>query len=107
MCEDREELREEVAVTVVHEIAHFFGIAEAAPPRPRLGLGAPEAASDSGRALCFCHCAQEYCQTPMPSVGLKTRLEPTNFTTSPTLDWLYIHSAFDGERLVQPCETLA
>ncbi len=29
MCEDREELRDEVAVTVVHEIAHFFGIDDA------------------------------------------------------------------------------
>jgi predicted Zn-dependent protease with MMP-like domain len=28
MCSDRTELREEVAVTVVHEIAHFFGIEE-------------------------------------------------------------------------------
>ena len=26
MCEDEEELREEIAVTVVHEIAHHFGI---------------------------------------------------------------------------------
>ena len=26
MCEDVEELREEVAITVVHEIAHHFGI---------------------------------------------------------------------------------
>ena len=26
MCEDREDLREEVVITVVHEIAHFFGI---------------------------------------------------------------------------------
>ncbi len=26
MCEDAEELREEIAVTVVHEIAHHFGI---------------------------------------------------------------------------------
>lgn len=26
MCEDREELLEEIAVTVVHEIAHHFGI---------------------------------------------------------------------------------
>ena len=29
MCEDREELLDEVAVTVVHEIAHHFGIDEA------------------------------------------------------------------------------
>ncbi len=28
MCEDDEELREEIAVTVVHEIAHHFGIEE-------------------------------------------------------------------------------
>ena len=26
MCEDREELEEEIAITVVHEIAHHFGI---------------------------------------------------------------------------------
>ena len=26
MCEDREELLDEIAVTVVHEIAHHFGI---------------------------------------------------------------------------------
>lgn len=29
MCEDREEVVEEVAVTVVHEIAHYFGIDDA------------------------------------------------------------------------------
>ena len=29
MCEDREELLEEIAVTVVHEIAHHFGIDDA------------------------------------------------------------------------------
>ena len=29
MCEDREELVEEIAVTVVHEVAHFFGIDDA------------------------------------------------------------------------------
>jgi predicted Zn-dependent protease with MMP-like domain len=29
VCEDEDELREEVAVTVVHEIAHHFGIDEA------------------------------------------------------------------------------
>jgi predicted Zn-dependent protease with MMP-like domain len=28
MCADDEELREEIAVTVVHEIAHHFGIGE-------------------------------------------------------------------------------
>ncbi|WP_371164135.1 metallopeptidase family protein [Buchananella felis] len=28
MCEDREELVEEIAVTVVHEVAHHFGIEE-------------------------------------------------------------------------------
>jgi predicted Zn-dependent protease with MMP-like domain len=28
MCEDREELLEEIAITVVHEIAHHFGIEE-------------------------------------------------------------------------------
>jgi len=28
MCADAEELREEIAVTVVHEIAHHFGIEE-------------------------------------------------------------------------------
>ncbi len=26
LCEDREDLREEIAVTVVHEVAHHFGI---------------------------------------------------------------------------------
>jgi predicted Zn-dependent protease with MMP-like domain len=26
LCEDQDELREEVAITVVHEIAHHFGI---------------------------------------------------------------------------------
>lgn len=30
MCEDLDELRDEIAVTVVHEIAHHFGIDEAA-----------------------------------------------------------------------------
>jgi len=29
MCEDRDELLEEIAVTVVHEIAHHFGIDDA------------------------------------------------------------------------------
>lgn len=29
MCEDREELLDEIAVTVVHEIAHHFGISDA------------------------------------------------------------------------------
>lgn len=29
MCEDREDLREEIAITVVHEIAHHFGIDDA------------------------------------------------------------------------------
>ncbi|MCE0488036.1 metallopeptidase family protein [Ornithinimicrobium sediminis] len=28
MCEDREELLDEIAITVVHEIAHHFGIEE-------------------------------------------------------------------------------
>ena len=28
MCEDRDELLDEIAVTVVHEIAHHFGIEE-------------------------------------------------------------------------------
>ena len=28
MCDDLEDLRDEIAVTVVHEIAHHFGIAE-------------------------------------------------------------------------------
>ncbi|WP_377642041.1 metallopeptidase family protein [Oryzobacter terrae] len=28
MCEDADDLREEIAVTVVHEIAHHFGIEE-------------------------------------------------------------------------------
>ena len=28
VCEDEDELREEVAVTVVHEIAHHFGISD-------------------------------------------------------------------------------
>ena len=31
MCEDDEELRDEIAVTVVHEIAHHFGIEERRP----------------------------------------------------------------------------
>ena len=26
MCQDADELREEIAITVVHEIAHHFGI---------------------------------------------------------------------------------
>lgn len=30
MCEDEDELRDEVAITVVHEIAHHFGIDDAA-----------------------------------------------------------------------------
>lgn len=30
MCVDREELLEEIAITVVHEIAHHFGIDDAA-----------------------------------------------------------------------------
>ena len=30
MCADREELEEEIAITVVHEIAHHFGIDDAA-----------------------------------------------------------------------------
>ena len=30
MCDDLEDLREEIAVTVVHEIAHHFGIDDAA-----------------------------------------------------------------------------
>ena len=29
MCEDREELLDEIAITVVHEIAHHFGIDDA------------------------------------------------------------------------------
>ena len=29
MCDDEDDLREEIAVTVVHEIAHHFGIEEA------------------------------------------------------------------------------
>ncbi len=29
LCEDREDLREEIAVTVVHEVAHHFGIDDA------------------------------------------------------------------------------
>ena len=37
MCEDEDELRDEVAVTVVHEIAHHFGIDEAT--LHRLGWG--------------------------------------------------------------------
>ena len=37
MCEDEDELREEVAVTVVHEVAHHFGIDEAT--LHRLGWG--------------------------------------------------------------------
>lgn len=28
MCEDEEELREEVAVTVLHEVGHYFGLEE-------------------------------------------------------------------------------
>jgi predicted Zn-dependent protease with MMP-like domain len=30
MCEDLDDLREEIAITVVHEIAHHFGIDDAA-----------------------------------------------------------------------------
>jgi predicted Zn-dependent protease with MMP-like domain len=26
MCQDPEELREEIAITVIHEVAHHFGI---------------------------------------------------------------------------------
>lgn len=37
MCDDEDELRDEVAVTVVHEIAHHFGIDEAT--LHRLGWG--------------------------------------------------------------------
>ncbi|HSK58217.1 MAG TPA: metallopeptidase family protein [Actinomycetospora sp.] len=37
VCEDEDELREEVAVTVVHEIAHHFGIDE--ETLHRLGWG--------------------------------------------------------------------
>ncbi|MFC5141838.1 metallopeptidase family protein [Actinomycetospora rhizophila] len=37
VCADEDELREEVAVTVVHEIAHHFGIDEAT--LHRLGWG--------------------------------------------------------------------
>jgi predicted Zn-dependent protease with MMP-like domain len=37
MCEDAEELTEEITVTVVHEIAHHFGIDDAA--LHRLGWG--------------------------------------------------------------------
>ncbi|HEX5522985.1 MAG TPA: metallopeptidase family protein, partial [Pedococcus sp.] len=29
MCADREDLLDEIAVTVVHEIAHHFGISDA------------------------------------------------------------------------------
>ena len=36
-CEDEDELREEVAVTVVHEVAHHFGIDE--ETLHRLGWG--------------------------------------------------------------------
>jgi predicted Zn-dependent protease with MMP-like domain len=37
MCADEEEIREEVAITVVHEIAHHFGIDDEA--LHRLGWG--------------------------------------------------------------------
>ena len=37
VCDDEDELREEVAVTVVHEVAHHFGIDEAT--LHRLGWG--------------------------------------------------------------------
>jgi predicted Zn-dependent protease with MMP-like domain len=37
LCADEDELREEVAVTVVHEVAHHFGIDEAT--LHRLGWG--------------------------------------------------------------------
>ena len=101
MCEDREDLLDEIAVTVVHEIAHHFGIDDAPPARPRLGLtgaGADDApgpqwvrgrrqtrsdwlrsgsvwfsARTQARALCAFQFANEYCQTPMPSAGWKTR----------------------------------
>ena len=62
MCTTREQVRHEVTVTVVHEIAHHFGIDDAAPARARLGLketrevyprprprSAPSASPDPGR----------------------------------------------------------
>ena len=41
VCADEDEVVDEVAVTVVHEIAHHFGIDEDDPARARLGLTAP------------------------------------------------------------------
>ena len=56
MCESPEELVDEVRITVVHEIAHHFGIDDEAPARPRLRLRSatrlclpPSLAGSSGR----------------------------------------------------------
>ena len=43
----------------------------------------------------------------MPSVGLKARVEPVNFTTSPILEWVNIHCASAGAMLVHPWDTFA
>jgi predicted Zn-dependent protease with MMP-like domain len=40
ICVDEDEVVDEVAVTVVHEVAHHFGIDEATLHRPGLGLTA-------------------------------------------------------------------
>ena len=38
ICSSEKQVVEEVGITVVHEIAHHFGIDDQAPPRARLGL---------------------------------------------------------------------
>ena len=50
MCDDVEELRDEIAVTVVHEIAHHFGIEEDTLHELGLGLNRPQPTSVRGRS---------------------------------------------------------
>ena len=38
MCADEAEVVEQVRITVIHEVAHHFGIDDDAAPRARLGL---------------------------------------------------------------------